>query len=339
MDKVLISIIIPVYNVEQYLDRCVQSVIHQTLKNIEILLVDDGSPDRCPELCDGYALQDRRIKVIHKKNGGLASARNAGLRVASGEFIFFLDSDDWLDLDGLELLYRTAIKYDVDFVRFKAIRSFWPGLEEHAPGGVEEIREMEGGYYNYERIRECIYPRLITTNQLTMGPIVAAWRSLYCTDFLRKYNLYFDEPVKYSEDMIFSARVVLNARCFYYIEKSCVYHYFYNPASISKSFRAGRWDSCKALIKLFENEFADNPVYDFSQQLLYLRWFCIMLGLNERKQIKELKAKRDYCKVILNDEIVRNTKLSFKTIDVSWKQKLIMVLIKCKSSYMLAKIN
>ena len=113
MDKVLISIIIPVYNVEQYLDRCVQSVIHQTLKNIEILLVDDGSPDRCPELCDGYALQDRRIKVIHKKNGGLASARNTGLRVASGEFIFFLDSDDWLDLDGLELLYRTAIKYDV----------------------------------------------------------------------------------------------------------------------------------------------------------------------------------------------------------------------------------
>lgn len=100
----LISVIVPVYKVEQYLDECVQSIINQTYKNLEIILVDDGSPDRCPEMCDEYARQDSRIKVIHKENGGLSSARNAGLDVATGEYIGFVDSDDFIDKEMYEKL-------------------------------------------------------------------------------------------------------------------------------------------------------------------------------------------------------------------------------------------
>lgn len=338
MSNVLVSVIIPVYNVEKYLERCVQSVSRQTLQELEIILVDDGSPDRCPELCDKYATMDMRVKVIHKPNGGLASARNAGLRVAIGEFVFFLDSDDWLELDGLELLYKTALEYDVDFVRYRAIRSYWPGLEEHAPGRVEEIREMPGGYYDYNKIKESIYPKLIATSQLTMGPIVAAWSSLYRIDFLKKNNLYFDERVKFSEDMIFSAKVVLNANSFYYIDNACVYHYFYNPTSISKSFREGRWESCKHLIELFEKDFLNNPRYDFSKQIIYLRWFCVMLGLNERKYIKDSKKRKEYCKSVVNDAIVENTRLSLGMLNVSWKQKILLVLIKLKMVSIIEKI-
>ena len=94
-----VSVIIPVYKVEEYLERCIESVLGQTLDDLEIILVDDGSPDNCPRICDQYAEKDRRVSVIHKKNGGLASARNAGMKNASGEYIFFLDSDDWLELD------------------------------------------------------------------------------------------------------------------------------------------------------------------------------------------------------------------------------------------------
>ncbi len=90
----LISVIIPIYKVEDYLDECVQSVIHQTYKNLEIILVNDGSPDKCPQICDEYAKLDNRIIVIHKKNGGLSDARNAGLQIATGEYIQFLDADD-----------------------------------------------------------------------------------------------------------------------------------------------------------------------------------------------------------------------------------------------------
>ena len=91
-----ISVVIPVYNVEPYLCRCLDTVINQTHQSLEIILVDDGSPDRCPEICDQYAEKDPRIKVIHKKNGGLASARNAGINEASGKYLFFVDSDDCL---------------------------------------------------------------------------------------------------------------------------------------------------------------------------------------------------------------------------------------------------
>ena len=106
----LISVIVPVYNTEKFLIRCVASIQNQSYSNLEIILVDDGSPDHCPEMCDTYAKQDNRIQVIHQKNAGLGMARNTGLNVAKGKYIAFVDSDDFLPLDALEKLYNTAIK-------------------------------------------------------------------------------------------------------------------------------------------------------------------------------------------------------------------------------------
>ena len=99
-----VSVVIPVYKVEPFLRRCVDSVLHQTLTDLDIVLVDDGSTDHCPQICDSYAQQDSRVQVIHKQNGGLASARNAGMRAATGEYLFFLDSDDWIEADGGEYI-------------------------------------------------------------------------------------------------------------------------------------------------------------------------------------------------------------------------------------------
>ncbi len=110
----LISVIIPVYNVEKYLGRCLESVLNQTYKNLEIILVDDGSKDNSGKICDEFALKDKRIKVIHKENGGLSSARNAGLKIAKGEFIGFVDSDDWIDYEMYEVLYKLMIEKKTD---------------------------------------------------------------------------------------------------------------------------------------------------------------------------------------------------------------------------------
>lgn len=109
-----ISVIVPIYNVEQYLDRCIQSIVNQTYSNLEIILVDDGSPDSCPALCDQWAEKDSRIIVIHKENGGLSDARNAGLKDATGELIAFVDSDDWLALTFLEELYTVLVEHQAD---------------------------------------------------------------------------------------------------------------------------------------------------------------------------------------------------------------------------------
>lgn len=110
----LISVIVPIYKVQDYLDECIESIINQTYSNIEVILVDDGSPDRCPQMCDEWAKRDSRIRVVHKKNGGLSSARNAGIDVAKGEYISFVDSDDFICKDALQNLYD-RIKNDKSY--------------------------------------------------------------------------------------------------------------------------------------------------------------------------------------------------------------------------------
>ena len=112
MDNELISIVIPIYNVEKYIEKCLDSVIKQTYKNIEIILVDDGSPDNCGKICDSYANNDKRIQVIHKENGGLSDARNVGIERANGKYITFVDSDDYIELDYIEYLYTLIKKYN-----------------------------------------------------------------------------------------------------------------------------------------------------------------------------------------------------------------------------------
>ena len=110
----LISVIVPVYKVEQYLNECIKSIINQTYKNLEIILVNDGSPDDCGKMCDIWAKKDNRIKVIHKKNGGLSDARNCGIDIANGKYIQFVDSDDLLELDMIDFLYTNIQKYNCD---------------------------------------------------------------------------------------------------------------------------------------------------------------------------------------------------------------------------------
>lgn len=122
--KDVISVIIPVYKVEKYLERCIKSVVEQTYKNLEIIIVDDGSPDRCPDICDAWAKEDSRIKVIHKDNGGLSSARNAGLRSATGQYIGFVDSDDWIAEEMYERLL-TAIENDKSDIAACSVKMIW----------------------------------------------------------------------------------------------------------------------------------------------------------------------------------------------------------------------
>ena len=113
----LISIVIPVYKVEKFLGRCMESVVNQTYKNLEIFLIDDGSPDNCPKMCDEWAAKDSRIKVIHKQNDGLANARNSGIEIFTGDYVIFIDSDDFLELDMVEFLLNLSVKYDADISR------------------------------------------------------------------------------------------------------------------------------------------------------------------------------------------------------------------------------
>jgi len=241
-------------------------------------------------------------------------------------------------LNGLEHLYNLASEYNVDFVRYRLIRSGWPGLPEHAPCMLETPREMSGGYYDKKKIINEIYPRLLATPEMTFGPILGACGALYKHSFLRQNEITFCEDIKYSEDVLFSANVVKYANDFYYDDIAGVYHYFYNNESISKSFRADRWESCKMLIKYAHETFRNDNTFDFSNQLNILTWFCIMLALNERRNITDRVKRREYCKMVVNDEVVRQCELNKKRFHISLKQYFFMQVIKKNLWWLLAEV-
>lgn len=140
----LISIIVPVYKVEKYLRRCVQSIICQTYSNIEIILVDDGSPDRCGEICDEYASKDERIKVIHQKNKGVSAARNAGLDVAKGEYIAFVDSDDYVEKEYIDVLYNNIFDSDVVIAGYERLTENGSIISKNTTDKVKNIQIPDG---------------------------------------------------------------------------------------------------------------------------------------------------------------------------------------------------
>ncbi|MEB3518021.1 glycosyltransferase family 2 protein [Bifidobacterium breve] len=190
----LISVIVPIYNVEREIDRCIQSILKQTYHQLEIILVDDGSPDQCPQKCDQYAHDDSRVKVIHKKNGGLSDARNAGLRIATGEYVLYVDSDDYLELDACERLLK-SMSEDVDIV-------------------VGECREVEGNEVSYQRHTNLSPEKIYSAEEYMIQSIDRnewfhpAWLNLYRRNFLIINNLFFIKDL-YFEDMEMTMRLWL----------------------------------------------------------------------------------------------------------------------------------
>ena len=135
MTEELISVVVPIYKVEKFLPTCIESIIRQSYRNLELILVDDGSPDSCPSICEKYKQVDSRIKVIHKKNGGLSDARNAGLKIAEGKWITFIDSDDYVGIDFLKELYRVAVVNETDI----SICDYSTVLNNHRTGKKRHI--------------------------------------------------------------------------------------------------------------------------------------------------------------------------------------------------------
>ena len=194
-----ISIIIPVYKVEEYIHKCVESAINQTYGNIEIILVDDGSPDNCPKICDDYALKDSRIKVIHKKNGGLSDARNVGLKEANGDYVLFLDSDDYIDLDTCERFVEAISKTQC---RPEVVVGNARRIEKNRIKKMEHKFDTKGSIVTGKEYLK----KELAANSMYM----AAWLNLYNRNFLISNNLLFKFGLIH-EDEQFTPRVFLKA--------------------------------------------------------------------------------------------------------------------------------
>ncbi len=327
----MVSIIVPVYKTEKYLDRCVTSLRNQTLRDIEIILVNDGSPDNCPQLCDAYAAKDDRIRVIHKPNGGLSSARNAGLRAARGKYVGFVDSDDDVESEMYEKLWTTAEHEHVDFVMCDYLR---------VP--VEEDRYLKtlnirSGRYDKADIRKEIFPALIMGENVDYGPLLSVCPCLYRTEFLRNNALYFDEQVRWSEDNIFSAIVGYHADSFYYMKGEGLYHYYQNPGTITTGYRPGAWAVYCTMNRHLHAVFDYIADYDFTRQLklhmMYYACNCIGQACTQPKD----KAMQDIWAILRSEELTGAFR-DFALPDVHWKLKVQLLLMKWRAGYVLRRI-
>ena len=236
---VKVSIIVPIYKTELYLATCLKSLINQTLKDIEIILVDDESPDKCPELCDSYAKQDNRIKVIHKKNGGPSSARNKGLEAADGEYIAFCDSDDFVALNTYEICYNMAVAQNADEVRFLHRR-----FHDHA--NITTSDNSAAKIYQTSNLIEKLNP--ILTN---MAPLLrqesqiksdaSQCTAIYKTTVIKRHNLKFQsEKELISEDFFFNLDFAAACKKRVFTEY-VIYNYRHNFQSVSMSFNPDRY--------------------------------------------------------------------------------------------------
>ena len=221
----MISVIVPVYKVEKYLRRCVDSILAQTYRDFELILVDDGSPDECPKICDEYKRLDPRVRVIHKPNGGLISARNAGIMAARGDYICYVDSDDWAKENMLQFVHDTVSKSPVplDMVLFAANNIY----EDHTDATLNDVPE---GFYDRKRLEKEIFPYLIidTRKGYQSGCILAHTWDKACKRELQTKCYTRDERIRAFTDIPMMYECLLNCQNVYICNERL---YMYNRAN------------------------------------------------------------------------------------------------------------
>lgn len=223
----LVSVIVPVYGIDRYIGLCIESLLRQTYENIEILLVDDGSPDRCPEICDLYADKDSRVRVIHKPNGGLVSARKAGLARAHGDWIGYVDGDDWVEPDFLEGLLRVARKSDADM----ACTGFTRDLFETSAAFSNAIPP---GTYEGDDL-ETLWSSMLSEGEFYRpGVFTYVWNKLFRRDIVAECQLNVDERISIGEDAAVTYPALLRCKKVV-VTGSAAYHYRQREDSMLKS--------------------------------------------------------------------------------------------------------
>ena len=303
MDAPLISVIVPVYKVESYLDRCVQSIVNQTYQNLEIILVDDGSPDHCPAMCDAWAAKDNRIRVIHKENGGLSDARNAGMAVATGEFVGFVDSDDWLNPQMYHCLYEAIASTDSDIASCGARRVWADGRPSKEVCAVNRDCVLE---------REAAMGALITAN----GLIQTVWNKLYRKNIIE--GLLFLKGQIY-EDEFWTWQAIAKARRVVTIHSSYYYYLQRSDSIMGRGFSEKYLQVVQA--KILRQNYIERAMPDLrdlgSVNLMYT---CMHLGIEVLQQLRWKDSSRHM--KYLKNTIKRYPISKEHLLTLTWKQRL-----------------
>ena len=322
-----VSIIVPVYKVpEEYLRKCAESCMGQTLQEIEILLVDDGSPDRCGEICDEYAAKDSRVRVLHKENGGLCSARNAGFAAARGKWIMFVDGDDWIDADMCEQMLGPGEKEDVDLVMCGITREYGHSSQDYK----FYLRDYTSGGKVY-RGKECkwLQKQLLVYN----CNIAVAYSKLIRRRLLEEHHIVHDEVLRQgAEGLEFNIRLFEQIRSALFINRP-FYHYLYNENSISSShseenhrFVIRCFEKIRQLIETSSNR--DKLLPWFDNRLLYVIVTTAISGYFNPDNPAPFSEKKKGYAAYLEQPLVKHALQTDNLRGLSKQRRLVLFLIR-----------
>lgn len=322
----MVSIIMPVYNVEKYIEKSIQSVLIQTVKSFELLIINDGSKDESIKIAENF--NDKRIKIFHKQNGGLSDARNYGIERARGEYIYFIDSDDWIEPNLLEVCLKKITEYNSNFLVFGYL------LDKESTEGkllssiVKKNVEIE---YKKEK-------RNLKVDSNTLNLLGYAWNKFYKTAFLKANKIKFEKGVSLVEDILFNTQVYTLSNRIIFIDNS-LYHYIDRPStSLIKTFHKNSFElnlkKGKAVFNFLESWNASNNEKDRVMSDLILNGvrYCINNLFSFKNSLNE-KEKLKYLKMMVNNIEVQKY-VSFYQPD-SLSSRVIKKMIERKSSFLL----
>ncbi len=321
-----VSIIIPCYGVEKYLDRCLNSIITQSLFEIEIILVDDKSPDKVPFMCDEWAKKDSRIKVIHKENNeGLGYARNTGLSYATGEYIAFVDSDDFVDSDMYRILYDKALEKEADTVFCNCIFYKNEG-KQHVRFDVNEEITFDGRKKVDDLLFDFLGP--LPSYKHDAKYMISVWHAIYKREVFDKYDIKFVSERKIiSEDMIFDIDYLNKANKVVYIPDA-LYYYCDNGASLSRKIDTSRYDRWKFFLKAVKerlSQYYDEDVYrlHYERQL----FICMRIAMKTVYLTPEMGIT---LKDVIEDSFWQEMLSSYPYKKMDWKHRMFFGCVKHK---------
>ncbi|MGU8778425.1 glycosyltransferase [Clostridium perfringens] len=332
MKKIKVSVIVPIYKVENYLSQCIDSILAQSYSNLEVILVDDGSPDSCPKICDNYQMYDSRIRVIHKENQGLGLARNTGLDIATGDYVLFVDSDDYIDIDMIKILLDKIIKNNSDTV--------FCGLNKVKQDGkiVKVPSIYKNNIFKGRSIINNILLEMVGSNpedKEDSNIYMSVWHALYSMKIIKEHNIKFpSERIFMSEDISFHIDYLRYSKSATYID-NCLYYYRENENSLSKKFDENRFKRQKKLYFQILDKlsvFLEEDEYLLREQRRFLggvrgRIIDIVLFGNENK-IKKIRN-------VTEDDLVKNVLSKYPYHKNPNKHKIFNFLIKYRQNYLL----
>lgn len=337
MKQKLVSIVVPIYNTERYLDRCIDSIVNQTYRNLEILLIDDGSPDRCPQMCDEWAKKDSRIYVIHKHNEGLAMARNTGIDHATGDYICFFDSDDYVDSHTIERAVGNAETYHSDIVCYGMYR-----VNSQGKVTASFVPCPDKYFYEKDSIRNEFLIGLTGSDRKTgknWNISMSACSKLFSLDMIRKAGWNF-----VSEKEIISEDFYSLLEFYSYAERISVipealYYYCENSMSTTHLYRPDRFEKVchfyREVVKLCETLVYRQEVLD-NLAGVYLSFVITAMKQENGSQRTQLE-KWTSIKAMVDNELLQSVLEKRKELRVGWKKDILFWSMR-KKAYLLCDL-